>query len=325
MTRPPRRPGNARSRSRRSQHRVDTSRAAGSGRRPPRRRAANGRGHQSLIWLLVIGIFVVAAGWAVSDRITGGGEDSPSEAARPPANPGAGHDQVVARVTIPEGLRREEIAKIIDDETDLSGARYLALTGPSARGRTLAGTSRPTSLEGYLFPATYEITRGMTERQLVDAQIAAYRANTADINFAPAARKNLTEHDVLTIASMIEREVAEPTERPLVASVIENRLRADMSLGIDATVQYALGDWRPELTNADLDINSPYNTRKFKGLPPGPISNPGRDAIQAAARPKATDYLYYVARFDGTGRHYFSTNAEQFEIDVQRSRANAAQ
>ncbi len=97
-----------------------------------------------------------------------------------------------------------------------------------------------------------------------------------------------------------------------------------MRLDIDATVQYAVGEWTGELTAADLATDSPYNTRRFSGLPPGPIASPGKDSIRAAARPRGAPYLYYVARNDGTGRHYFSSTPEQFEIDVQRSRANQA-
>ena len=144
------------------------------------------------------------------------------------------------------------------------------------------------------------------------------------MNYRYAQSRNLTKYDVLTIASMIEREVAVARERPLVASVIYNRLRAGMRLDIDATVQYAVGEWKEELSNSDLNVDSPYNTRRYAGLPPGPISNPGKDSIRAAARPVQTPYLYYVARNDGSGRHYFSSTPEQFERDVQRSRANLA-
>jgi uncharacterized YceG family protein len=227
------------------------------------------------------------------------------------------------KLLIREGLRREDIAALLDEDTTISGARYLALTGKGQRGRRLAGTSRPTSLEGFLFPATYEITDDTTAAELVDDQLAAYDANTSQVNYAYAKSKNLTKYDVLILASMIEREVAVPRERPIVAGVMYNRLKAGMRLDIDATVQYALGEWKPELSAADLAIDSPYNTRKYAGLPPGPISNPGLDSIRAAARPAKVPYLYYVARNDGSGRHFFATTAEQFERDVALSKANA--
>jgi cell division protein YceG involved in septum cleavage len=258
---------------------------------------------------------VVAVAWALArGAFDGGGGDAPAAEQAAPTS----------RLLIREGLRREEVAALLDAETGLSGERYLALTGPGARGRALAGTGRPTSLEGFLFPATYELAEGATASDLVDLQVEAYELNTADVNYRYARSRNLTEFDVLIIASMIEREVAVARERPLVASVIYNRLRAGMRLDIDATVQYALGGWKEELTAADLRVDSPYNTRRFAGLPPGPIASPGKDSIRAAARPAETPYLYYVARNDGTGRHFFSSTPEQFAIDVERSRANLA-
>lgn len=299
--------------------------------RPPRPqrapRASRGRGGRgakgshTVLWLLLILAVVVGTGWVLLQTTRDGGGDAAPVA----QDPGLATGDPIMRLTIPEGLRREDVAELVERETDLSGERYLQLTAPGPRGRALARADGPTSLEGFLFPATYDLYEDTTVEDLVDMQIDAFKANTADIDFGPARRRNLTPFEVLTIASMIEREVAVPAERELVASVIYNRLRTGMSLGIDATVQYAVGEWKPELTLSDLDIDSPYNTRKFTGLPPGPIANPGRDSIRAAARPKETEFLYYVARNDGSGAHYFSTNAEQFEQDVQRSRANGAQ
>lgn len=281
--------------------------------RPPARRPSGGGG-RTLLWLGLIVVMVVAVGWALA-RGSFGGDD-----AAPPAEQAAPTSSLLIR----EGLRREDVAALLDAETDIPGRRYLAQTAPGARGRALAGTDRPTSLEGFLFPATYELAEGATAADLVDLQLAAYEANTADVNYRYALSRNLTRYDVLIIASMIEREVAVARERPLVASVIYNRLREGMRLDIDATVQFAVGEWKEELTATDLEVDSPYNTRRFTGLPPGPISSPGKDSIRAAARPVQTPYLYYVARNDGTGRHYFSSTAEQFEADVQRSRANLA-
>jgi UPF0755 protein len=315
--------------------RDDVRRAARSGgqappRRPrptrPSRRPGSGggphaKGSHTVIWLLLILAVVIGTGWVLFQTTRDGG-DEPAPVAQ---DPGLATGDPIMRLTIPEGLRREDVAELIERETDLSGERYLELTGPGPRGRALARADGPTSLEGFLFPATYDLFEETTVEDLVDMQVEAFTANTADIDFGPARRKNLTPFEVLTIASMIEREVAVPAERELVSSVIYNRLRTGMSLGIDATVQYAVGEWKPELTLSDLDIDSPYNTRKFTGLPPGPIANPGRDSIRAAARPKETDFIYYVARNDGSGAHYFSTNADQFERDVQRSRANGGQ
>lgn len=228
-------------------------------------------------------------------------------------------------VGVPEGLSRREAARVLAG-SGIEG-NYLKATRSReaiARARKLGLPSSRDTIEGFLFPATYELPEDATARDLVDLQVEAYEANTADVNYRYAQSRNLTKYDVLTIASMIEREVAVARERPLVASVIYNRLRAGMRLDIDATVQYAVGEWKEELSNSDLNVDSPYNTRRYAGLPPGPISNPGKDSIRAAARPVRTPYLYYVARNDGSGRHYFSSTPEQFERDVQRSRANLA-
>ena len=276
------------------------------GRQP---RAHRGR---TLLWLVLIVVMVAAVGLALAGKAF---QDDPAPVVATSTAPSQ-------KLLIREGLRREDVAAILDKETAIAGSRYLQLTAAGARGRALAKADAPTSLEGFLFPATYEISDATTAQQLVDEQVQAYEDNTSGIDYSYARSKNLTKFDVLIIASMIEREVVVPRERPIVASVIYNRLKAGMILGIDATVQFAIGSWKTELTASDLAIDSPYNTRKFAGLPPGPIASPGADSIRAAARPAKTAYLYYVARNDGTGRHFFSSTAAQFEIDVQRSRAN---
>ncbi|HTI33741.1 MAG TPA: endolytic transglycosylase MltG, partial [Miltoncostaea sp.] len=269
---------------------------------------------RTALWIILIVIMAVAVGVALAREARK--DDTPTAEPMIATAP-------VHKLLIREGLRREDIAALLDKETSIPGARYLALTAPGARGRRLAGTSKPTSLEGFLFPATYDITDSTTAAELVDDQLAAYDANTEQVNYSYAKSKNLTRFDVLTLASMIEREVQVPRERPIVAGVMYNRLRMGMRLDIDATVQYALGQWKPDLTASDLAIDSPYNTRKFTGLPPGPISNPGLDSIRAAARPAKVPYLYYVARNDGTGRHFFATTQEEFDRDVAQSEANA--
>lgn len=283
--------------------------------RSGRRSSDERSGGRAILWILLLLAIVVAAGWGLASGAFDEGDepDATATAADPPPIP----------LTFPEGMRREEMAERLAEETDLSEVRYLAATAPGPTGRRLAGTGRPTSLEGFLFPATYQIGVRTTIDDLIEAQLGAYRDRMAGINLAYAESRNLTEFDVLTIASMIEREVAVDDERRKVAAVIYNRLRQDIPLGIDATVLYALGDWEATLTASNLEIDSPYNTRKFAGLPPGPIASPGEASLRAAANPARNDLLFYVARNDGTGRHYFSTNAEQFERDVLRSRANA--
>ena len=147
--------------------------------------------------------------------------------------------------------------------------------------------------------------------QLVDQQLAEFRRNFNGGSLRYAKSKNLTAYDVLTIASMVEREASVAKERPVIASVIYNRLRKGIRLDIDATVRFATGNWTRPLTNSQLRVASPYNTRVRVGLPPGPIGSPGLASIEAAAHPKRTKYLYYVVKPCGRGEHAFSkTDAE---------------
>jgi UPF0755 protein len=260
---------------------------------------------------LVVVIVVASVAWLVHHRSNASGG---SAQATPTS----------VNVTFPEGLRREQIASILAAKTHLSASRYLALTASGGEGEVLSGQKAPRSLEGFLFPATYPIYPTTTVSEVINAQLTAYRNYTATVNYRYAESKNLSPYDVLIIASMVEREVAVPSERALVAGVIYNRLRLGMTLGIDSTVQYALGYWKTNLTASDLQIDSPYNTRRFYGLPPGPICNPGLASIEAAANPAHVPYLYYVARSDGSDGHYFATTLPQFNVDVAKSDANLA-
>jgi UPF0755 protein len=228
----------------------------------------------------------------------------------------------VVTLTIPEGLSREEAARVVGD--GLRGD-YLAASRRSDRlsPRSFGGRSA-TSLEGFLFPATYELKRGRPVRELVDRQLEAFEQQIAGVSFRYAKRKNLTVYDVLTIASMVEREAQLPRERRLVASVIYNRLSAGMHLGIDATIRFAVGNWTEPLTQSQLATDSPYNTRTNPGLPPGPIGNPGLAAIRAAARPAETDHLFYVVKPGTCGEHAFSATDAQFQQDVARYNAERA-
>ena len=133
-----------------------------------------------------------------------------------------------------------------------------------------------------------------------------------------ARTKNLTQYDVLTIASLVEREAQLPKERPVIASVIYNRLKQGMPLGIDATVRFVTRNWERPLRESELANQSPYNTRIHPGLPPGPIGSPGIDSIRAAARPARTGYLFYVVKPGGNGAHSFSKTDAEFQRDVAR-------
>lgn len=283
---------------------------AGPGRRRPRPERATTAGRKVLVIVIpILAVAVIAIGlWATWG---GGAGDGPATTTSPTVD-----------VLFIEGLRRSEMADIVQTKTGIPAADYLAATGPSARGRLLAGAKKPTSLEGFLFPATYPVDRARPVSDLVDYQLSTFEQRTADIDYAAARRKHLTKFDVLIIASLVEREASTTRERRLVAGVIENRLRAQMRLDIDATVQYAVGSWKADLTKDDLAIDSPYNTRKFPGLPPGPICNPGEDSIRAAANPLPSDYLFYVSRNDGTDLHYFATTEAQHIAFIQKAAAN---
>ena len=228
------------------------------------------------------------------------------------------------KVSIPEGTTLRQAAAIVSgDVSSISSRDYTKVARDDPPPFDLQGYKKGTTLEGLLFPATYDVSpRKATAKGFVQDQLDAFDANFAKVDMRKARAANLTEYDVVIIASMIDREARVPAERAVVAAVIWNRLRKHMLLQIDATIQYALGKTKPVLTYNDLKIDSPYNTYKHLGLPPTPISNPGLAALQAAANPTSDKYLYYVARNDGTGRHFFSTTYEQFLVDKAKAQAN---
>jgi len=169
------------------------------------------------------------------------------------------------------------------------------------------------NLEGFLFPATYDFTEDTTTNELVGDQLEAFDRNWAQIDLKYADSKNLTPYDVLIIASMIEKEVQVPKERPLVAAVIYNRLHVNMPLGIDATIRYGLNVPPTQaILQSQLDTPSPYNTRCCPGLPPTPIANPGLASMQAAAHPAKVDYLFFVRKADCKS-HFFTASQQEFD------------
>ncbi|HEV7774379.1 MAG TPA: endolytic transglycosylase MltG [Conexibacter sp.] len=223
----------------------------------------------------------------------------------------------VIRITIPEGKSRRETAPLAR-QAGLRGDYLKASRASRELDPRRYGAPKGTTLEGFLFPATYELRRGATARQLVNQQVLAFQQNIAKVNLRYARSKNLTVFDVLTIAAMVEREVAVARERPLVAAVIYNRLKDGMNLGIDATLRFELNDWTHPLKQSQLTAATPYNTRLNPGLPPGPIGNPGLASIEAAAHPAKVPYLFYVVKPGTCGQHAFSSTDAQFEQDVQR-------
>jgi UPF0755 protein len=174
------------------------------------------------------------------------------------------------------------------------------------------GTDVRASLEGFLFPATYDFGPATTAAQLVAAQLQAFCREWSTVDLSYARSRNLTSYDVLEIASMIEREVQAPGERSLVAAVVYNRLHAGMPLGLDAPLRYGLHiPPAQEILASQLADPTPYNTRVHAGLPPTPIANPGLAALRAAARPAKVDYLYFVRR-PGTHESFFTASSEAF-------------
>jgi peptidoglycan lytic transglycosylase G len=225
------------------------------------------------------------------------------------------------RVVFPEGFTRAQmaarvgaVAKIARRESHrkvkLSESAYLAAT---AKPRLVQGFGRKkVPLEGLLFPDTYDFDRSSTSAQLVTDQLQEFTSTFDGLNLAYAKSKNLTPYDVLTIASMVEGEAQVPSERPLVAAVIYNRLRDHMPLGIDATLRYGLHiPPTQSLTESELHNPTPYNTRLHLGLPPTPINNPGLASLEAAAHPAKIDYLYFVRKPDHK-HHYFTSNYQDF-------------
>jgi len=226
------------------------------------------------------------------------------------------------RIVFPEGFTRaqmavrvRDVARIADREhrgrVRLNERAYLA--GSAKAVVPCFGREKRTKLEGFLFPATYQFLTSTTSRQLVLDQVQAFCHKWSRVNLAYARSKNLTPYDVLTIASMVEREASVPSERPLIAAVIYNRLRDRMQLGIDATLRYGLHiPPTKSITEAELRSSNPYNTRRFFGLPPTPIANPGLASIEAAAHPAHVDYLYYVRKPDHR-HHFFTDSAAAFD------------
>jgi uncharacterized YceG family protein len=227
----------------------------------------------------------------------------------------------VVTVTVPEGLSRAEVVRLLRRQR-VSGDYLAASASTTLLDPRRYGAPRgQRSLEGFLFPATYDISRSGGARELVAKQLQAFKQRFAAVDLTYAKSKNLTAFDVLTIASMVEREAQLDRERPMIAAVIYNRLREGIPLGVDATVRYATGNWSSPLTSSQLAVDSPYNTRRRAGLPPGPIGSPGIASIEAAARPARAGYLYYVVKPGRCGEHAFSSSFAAFERDRQRYQA----
>jgi UPF0755 protein len=285
-----------------------------------RHRPGTGTRLLAILGGLVLGFGALGAiAWALVGAVGGGSGDaapatSPTTTGPPP--------KPVLRIIFPEGFTRAEMAdrivavnKIAKDkrkiETSLSQQQYVRLTNKPTLPEGFPKTKVP-HLEGFLFPATYEFNEDTTTQRLIDLQLEAFSREWAKLDLDYAASKNLDPYDILIIASMVEEEVLVPKERPLVAAVIYNRLRVGLPLGIDATIRYGLNIAPTEpIHQSELESDTPYNTRKFAGLPPTPISNPGLASLQAAAHPAEVDYLYFIRKADCKS-HFFTASEQEF-------------
>ncbi len=280
--------------------------------RPPRTSLVVRR---ALAGLLLLG-FIGLALWLGLSALGGGG--SSEEAAPTPT--------VIVRapslkIVFPEGFSREDMVARV------AAVRKIALTKRKLKPKlTAAAYAKATKaakvpaafrkdangIEGFLFPATYEFTAKTTAAKFVADQLGFFERNFAQLDLAYAKTKNLTPYDVLIIASMVEKETIAPDERPKVAAVIYNRLKAGMPLGIDATIRYGLDVPGTEpLKVSQLESDNPYNTRNRKGLPPTPIANPGLASMQAAAHPAKVDFLFFVRKPDRI-HHFFTASESEF-------------
>ncbi|MDQ6776672.1 MAG: endolytic transglycosylase MltG, partial [Actinomycetota bacterium] len=221
-------------------------------------------------------------------------------------------------VTVIPGRTRRQIASLLHQQgvhgRYLTDTRHTTLLNLAAYG----APRNLDNLEGFLFPSTYQLRTPISIPALVNDQITTFRQQFATLNMSYAHSKKLTPYDVLIIASMVEAEAGTAHDRPLIASVIYNRLRLGMTLGIDATIRYAVNNYTQPLTASQLSSPSPYNTRTNTGLPPTPIDNPGLASIEAAAHPARTSYLYFVAKPCGNGASAFASTNAQFQLEVQR-------
>jgi UPF0755 protein len=217
-------------------------------------------------------------------------------------------------VTVPEGSTIRSIAARLQKEAGIPAAEFVKVASTQAKSFSNAFLADdPTnSLEGYLFPKTYAIKKGSTAREVIQRMLDQFGSETSGLDLSYARSKNLTLHDVVTIASIVEKETPLARERKLVASVVYNRLHAKMRLGMESTVRYSLGGKAGTLTYQDVRVDSPYNTYVKQGLPPGPICSPGLAALLAAAHPADTKYLYFVTT-GKDGSSTFTTNASDFE------------
>jgi len=221
---------------------------------------------------------------------------------------------VLHRLIVPEGFTILEIAAELQRIGLADAGDFIALATDShlaAQFNIPAAT-----LEGYLFPDTYFFPKGVSPRTIIARMVSRFHEQFSKQWYARAQQLDLTVHEVVTLASIIEKETGDGAERPIISSVFHNRLKKHMRLESDPTVIYGIEDFDGNITRRDLTTRTPYNTYIIRGLPPGPIANPGKLAIEAALYPAKTDYIYFVSKKDGT--HYFSTTIAEHNQAVRR-------
>jgi len=223
-------------------------------------------------------------------------------------------DVVLHRLTVPEGYTMRQIAELAE-RAGLCGKDAFLCAATDRAFAARMGIDAD-SFEGYLFPDTYYFPASIGPEKIIETMVGRFWAVFSDKWKKRAAMMGLTIHQVVTLASIIEKETASGSERPLISSVFHNRLARGMRLESDPTVIYGIQDFNGNLTRDDLRRRTPYNTYRVKGLPPGPIANPGRDALHAALYPASTGYLYFVSRNDGT--HQFSATLEEHSRAVRK-------
>jgi UPF0755 protein len=224
-------------------------------------------------------------------------------------------DVFLRPITFPEGLTVRQMAEIYERDGGGSKAEFLRAAQDAALIHDIDPVAQ--DLEGYLFPDTYTLPRRTTADQLVQRMVTAFRDVMTPDLVQRAAARGMSVRELMTLASLIEKETAKPGERPIVAAVYRNRLKIGMGMQCDPTVIYALeraGKYTGNLTRENLQFDSPYNTYRYAGLPPGPIAAPGRASIEAAASPAEVPYLYFVSRNDGS--HVFSATLDEHNRNV---------
>jgi cell division protein YceG involved in septum cleavage len=269
---------------------------------PPRPPTGDQARHRRTIGLLALGALIVLVA-GVGVVLSRSGDEATA--------PAAPKERKTEEVVIPEGYDRSQIAQVAK-KAQIKGDYEKASVSSRAINLKKYGAQDAESLEGFLFPATYEIFRNDDVDALVDRQLEAFETNLAEVDLTWAKRNGYSVYEIVNVASMIEREIQVPEERKLAASVIYNRLDAGNPLGIDATIRFEDQNYTEPLVESRLNEPTPYNTRINPGLPPGPIGNPGLASLEAAANPAETDYFYYVIKPGTCNEHFFTDSEKEF-------------